>query len=43
LNVGQCAPLFDRPGLAFQAEFLDGPLPSVRPMTGFWSDKAGNA
>lgn len=27
LNVGRCAPLFGLPGLGFQAEFLDGPLP----------------
>ncbi len=27
LNVGRCAPLFRLPGLGYQAEFLEGPLP----------------
>jgi hypothetical protein len=27
LNVGRCSPLFQLPGLGYQAEFLDGPLP----------------
>jgi hypothetical protein len=27
LNVGRCAPLFQLPGLGYQAEFVDGPLP----------------
>lgn len=27
LNVGRCAPLFRLPGLGYQAEFVDGPLP----------------
>ena len=27
LNVGRCAPLFRLPGLGYQAEFRDGPLP----------------
>ncbi len=31
LNVGRCAPLFRLPGLGYQAEFLDGPLP--RPLS----------
>ena len=27
LNLGRCAPLFRLPGLGYQAEFVDGPLP----------------
>jgi len=43
LNVGRCSSLFGQPGGGFQAEFLDGPLPQVFPISGMWSNRAGNA
>jgi hypothetical protein len=43
LNVGLCAPLFRQPGGGLQAEFLDGPLPQIRPIQGTWVDQMGHA
>jgi hypothetical protein len=43
LNVGRCAPLFEQPGGGFQAEFLAGPLPQLRPIEGTWVDQMGHA
>ena len=43
LNVGTCNPLFDRPGMGYQAEFLDGPLPSASLSKASWVNYSGNA
>jgi len=42
-NVGICGPLFDQVGGGLQAEFLDGPFPTFRPIDATWVDYAGHA
>jgi hypothetical protein len=43
LNVGRCSPLFDLQGGGEQAEFLEGPPPTLRPTSAVWSQRAGHA
>lgn len=43
VNVGMCGPLFPHPGGGLQAEFLDGPLPILRPIDATWVDYIGHA
>jgi hypothetical protein len=43
VNVGVCSALFSHPGGSLQAEFLDGPLPRVRPIEATWVSYWGNA
>jgi hypothetical protein len=43
LNIGRAAPLFGHRGGGEQAEFVDGPEPSVEPMSGLWGREYGHA
>lgn len=43
VNVGTCGPLFRLPGGGLQAEFLEGPLPILRPSDATWVDYVGHA
>lgn len=42
-NVGRSGPLFGQPGGGEQAEFLDGPLPTICPLDAIWTDQWGHA
>ena len=42
-NVGTCGPLFGQSGGGLQAEFLEGPPPTLRPISATWVDYAGHA
>ena len=43
INVGTCSALFSHPGGSHQAEFLEGPLPKVRPLEAIWVDYWGHS
>lgn len=43
LNVGTAAPLFGHPGGGGQAQFLEGPTPIVKPLSGVWGNQYGRA
>src|SRR5262245_42833177 len=43
LNVGRAGPLFGHGGGGEQAEYLDGPTPTVEPLRGVWGREYGHA
>ena len=43
LNIGRAGPLFGHGGGGEQAEFVDGPTPTVKPLRGAWGREYGHA